>query len=158
MSGVRISDNAIASAAAALTQGPKIRTDDETRYDLAYRESRLKPEGHLQKDLPDSYPPVLRLYTVTTIASSPRYGGTRTPIVCTSFEGAKRVVEENEGDIYEYSYMFAVIEAVVADRLYGTELDELYWYKWVRNDNGGQYQAIETPPGYEEDSALHGLG
>lgn len=89
---------------------------------------------------------IARLYTVTTIAASARYGGTRTPVVCSSWERAREIVEANEGDIWESSYMLAVIEAVAADCLYGGGLDERYWYAWDLGE--GRYRPVEPPAAY----------
>jgi hypothetical protein len=85
-----------------------------------------------------------RLYAVTTIAKSVRYGGTCTPVVCTTFEKAKKIVEQNIGDLWEHSFDLVVIEVFAPDRVYGALLDEQYWYCW-RDDH---YQAIEWPEAY----------
>lgn len=87
-----------------------------------------------------------RLYSVTTIAKDFIHGGMRTPVICTTLERAKQIVESNEGDIWEYSYMLAVIEGVIPDRLYSAS-DESYWYCW--NVDKGCYQPTECPPQYK---------
>jgi hypothetical protein len=89
---------------------------------------------HTQKQGPDG-----RLYTVTTIAKSESYGGTRTVVVCDSFERSVEIVTTNEGDIYENSYELAVIEAILPNVLYDYQEEE-YWYRW---DDG--YKPIQKP-------------
>jgi len=94
-----------------------------------------------------SAPPALsgRVFTVTTIARSPESGGERTPVVCESFDRARQIVETNEGDIWEYSYMLAVIEGVRLDYLYGSDEQPQFWYRWEGGEEG-HYVPIETPP------------
>jgi hypothetical protein len=94
-------------------------------------------------------PPALQgvVFAVTTIARSERFGGTRTPAVCMSFERAREIVETNEGDIWECSYMLCVIEAVIPDQLYGTNGDYQYWYFWDMKEH--RYVPIETPERYQ---------
>lgn len=142
---VQIGGNALASVQAALS--PRTRADEDAKrqYDDMLASCVVKPEGHTQKVRPAGVPS--RLYTVTTIAESARYGGNRTVVVCDSFEAAREIVEKNYGDIWECSYMLAVIEAVVPNRLYA-HLDEQYWYRWVGDREDGAYQAIEVPERY----------
>jgi hypothetical protein len=148
---VIVNDSAISSVMAALANKSPERTASETEYDRRIGACVIKPEGHTQKPLPKElacrYRADKRLYTVTTIASSARYGGKRTPVICDSFDAAQEIVLKNMGDIWEYSYMFVVIEARVANHIYGGINDEHYWYVWVGDQDGG-YQAIETPPEY----------
>lgn len=125
--------------------------EDHAAYHARLEACVIKPGGHTQK--PGADP---RLYAVTTIASLPRYGGTRTPVVCDSFEAAKEIVETNMGDIYEYSYSLVVIEGVRPNRLYGCIFSEQYWYRW--DDGSKRYVAIETPPGWECISGHGGIG
>ena len=141
---VQISGNAVASVQAALSPRTREDEDAERQYDDTVASCVEKPGGHVQWDKPDNVP--VRLYTVTTIAASARYGGTRTVVVCDSFEAARAIVEKNYGDIWECSYMLAVIEAVAANQLY-RHLDEQYWYRWVGDRQGG-YQAVERPARY----------
>jgi len=89
-----------------------------------------------------------RLYSVTTIAPSLKYGGFRTPVICDSFEKAKEIVEGNHGDIFELSYRLVVIEALAANWLYG-HLREAYWYRWEGSAAEGGYRPIEVPPAYK---------
>jgi hypothetical protein len=103
----------------------------------------LKPEGHTQKAGARN-----RLYTVTTIAATESYGGTRCIVVCDSFERAKKIVETNEGDIFETTYWLAVIEAIIPNYLYHYE-DERYWYLWKGTREEGQYLPIHGPKAYE---------
>ena len=106
----------------------------------------VKPDGHEKP--PKEFPPKDRLWSITTIARSAKYGGTRTVCVCDSFGRAKEIVETNEGDIWECSYMLVVIEEFDANSLYGglgTQVS--YWYRW--NIDAKSYEAIETPEVYE---------
>jgi hypothetical protein len=127
----------------------------EARYRAMVKACTRKPGGHVQQPPPADFVAQggKRLYTVTTIAASIAYGGTRTVVVCDSFERAKEIVETNEGDIWESSYMLAVIEPVAVNWLYHY-FDERYWYRWSSKNSStarpGAYEAIETPPGYEE--------
>jgi len=158
MGDLKMSGNAVGSVAAVLADGPgpHKRTEGEKAYDEVVDGVRLKPDGHVQKPEPPEgplgRPRIVRLYSVTTLASSERYGGKRTVAVCTSFERAKQMVEENEGDIFELSYCLAVIEGIAADCLYGGTPwaleNEQYWYVW-KGDQDGSYRAIEVPAAYE---------
>ena len=155
MQEVTVSRNALESVAAVLSSqgGPTKSSEAERAYNDLLARCVWKPEGHAQvparegSDCP-------RLYTVTTIAPSARYGGTRTPGIFTSFERAREVVEGNLGDIWEHSYMLAVIEALHPDRLYSM-LDEVYWYRWDGSEK--RYRAIETPSEYAQ-TALQPIG
>lgn len=129
-----------------------VPTAREKEYYEVVKSVVLKPEGHKKMDPPPK-PELPRLYTVTTIACSARFGGTRTPVICSTFEKAAEMVENNDGDLYECSYRLVVIEAVVPDHLY-TTLHEQYWYVWVYNhkdsvNSEGSYKAIETPEVYK---------
>jgi hypothetical protein len=86
------------------------------------------------------------LWSVTTIARSAEYGGTRCVAICLSFDRAVEMVETNEGDIWEASYQLAVIEGVVPDRLYPTtELQ--FWFVWdIKLE---KYVPIRVPRAYE---------
>lgn len=136
--------SASAEESIAAAGGPRERTDAEKAYDEIVKSVVLKG-AHVPAELEARR----RLYTVTTIASSARYGGTRTPVVCTTFERARAIVEKNEGDIFEFSYKLVVIEAVIADELYGGTLDEQYWYVWRGYGRTGRYEPIERPKAYE---------
>lgn len=144
---VKVSQGAVSSVAAALLQDPKLRTDEERRYDEVVKSCVPKPCTHSQLPAPEGVSK--RLYTVTTIAASARYGGTRTPVVCDDFEVAREIVERNAGDIFETSYRLAVIEAVVPNQLYGGTLDEQYWYRWDGPYETGRYVPVERPSAYE---------
>lgn len=135
------SDNAISSVAASLANRGKGRSEEEKAYDELLKTCVLKPEGHTRSSLDQGY-----IFTVTTIAPSQRYGGTRTPMVCSSFDVAREYIENNIGDLYEYSYSLAVIEIIVVDHLYNGDIKDSYWYKWI--DKIG-YQAIETPESFK---------
>lgn len=81
-----------------------------------------------------------RVYTVTTIARRPAYGGNRTPVVCATFDMAQELVLSNAADMWECSYMFAVITVIPLDFMYPDAAEFLfpeqgpyvreYWYKW----------------------------
>jgi len=148
---VRFSNAALSSVAAVLAN-PKPDEKEKAQieeYRALVNRCVVKPEGHTQQEH-KGYKGT-RLYTVTTIAPSARYGGVRTPIICDNFEFAKKVVEENLGDIYELSYSLAVIEAVEANHMY-SHLEEAYWYVWISDGtprpHDGRYHACETPPEY----------
>jgi len=145
-----ISNNAISSVAASLANRGKGRSEEEKAYDELLKTCVPKPEGHIRSTNDIGY-----LFTVTTIASSQRYGGTRTPIICSSFDRAKEYVENNYGDLFECSYALAVIEVVVVDHLYNGDIPDKYWYKWSKSfdsdsDDDGYYQAIETPEAFKD--------
>lgn len=90
-----------------------------------------------------------RLYAITIM---PGPGGktigstSRTPVVCTTVERAKEIVETNEGDICEGYYMLAVIEPFIANKVYGYLL-ETFWYEW--NELEKRYLRIECPDRYK---------
>jgi hypothetical protein len=94
------------------------------------------------------------LYVVATIAPSEKTGGTRAPVVCTSLERAKKIVETNEGDIWEFSYDLAVIETFIPDQLYSAT-DERHWYRW--NLEKMRYMPIDCPEEYQNVSGF-GVG
>lgn len=125
-----------------------IEEEKESRYDQAIR-TCVRKSAHEQLPLPEGFEANggKRLYSITTIARNNVYGGTRTVVVCDSFERARRIVEHNQGDIWEYSYMLCVIEAVACNWLYNTSLmDERYWYVWALDEN--KYVPIEAPEVY----------
>ena len=129
---------------------------DEKEYENILKSCVKKNTPHikLEKDQFCKF-----VYTVTTIARSAKYGGQRTPIVCSSFEFANEVVSENIGDIWETSYQLAVIESVIIDCLYGSSDGNKYWYIWEKNGDDdtydGQYVPIEEP---EEFKNIYGFG
>lgn len=88
-----------------------------------------------------------RLYAVTTID----YRGERTPVVCDNFEDACEYVESNSLDLWENSYMLAVIEPHKPNHPYmhGLAKEEMegFWYRW--NLDEGRYEPIEKPKAYE---------
>lgn len=131
------------------------RTDKEKAQDAIVSSCVWKTADHQERHIEEPQPGQVRLYGVTTIAASPRFGGTRTPVVCTTFERARIIVEQNEGDIWESSYMLVVIEAFASDELYSQFSGEMYWYKW--DPVAGRYRPIETPAAYEN-SIGFGIG
>lgn len=148
---VKWSGAALESIAASRSEPSEKEKEQSRAYKEIVNSVVLKNEDHAQEELPEDVRKYdgRRLYTVTTIASSVRYGGTRTVVVCSTFERAKEIVDANEGDIFEMSYYLVVIEAVVADWLYHT-LDEQYWYVWEPGEDGqnGHYVPIEQPAAY----------
>lgn len=145
---ISVSSNALASVQAALANPSVKRTEEELAYDKIVSSCVFLPKRQRQKPLPDQYRKVKRAYTVTTIAASVRYGGTRTVAVCSSLNHARKMVERNYGDIYEASYRLAVIEAIGLNCLY-THLCETYWYKWDGSYQKGRYRPIKTPKAFE---------
>lgn len=142
------SANAEESVAAVLTKDPR-RDEAEARYRATVKACKPKPEGHIQRRAEEEFVRQggVRLYTVTTIAASAAYGGTRTVVVCDSFDRAREIVEKNEGDIWESSYMLAVIEPVAVNWLYHYFEGEVYWYRYDVEKE--RYEVVEIPPGYE---------
>lgn len=129
--------------------GPLEETPEEKAFKEIVLSCVLKPEGHKQKPLPD-FTSAKRLYAVTTLAPSRRYGGTRTPVVCDSFERAQEIVLTNEGDIFETSYHLVVIEASICNYLYSQiGLEEQYWYVWEGDSRDGGYKPIEIPEAHK---------
>jgi hypothetical protein len=139
-------------ALVTLTSGRE-RTPQEKQYDKMVASCVRKSGKHRQKRFPKSlehrFPGIRRLYTVTTMASSLKYGGTRTPVICDSFKKACRIIEKNAGDVFETTYRLAVVEAVFPNHLYGGLLDERYWWRWEGSYKEGGYVPIETPKAYE---------
>lgn len=97
-------------------------------------------------------------YTVTTVASAPKYGGIRTVGIFSSFQNAIEVLATNYGDIWENSYDLAFIESVRPNCLYGGHPRdrEWYWFRYDQEMNG--YQSIEAPPPGLEDLSAGGIG
>ena len=98
------------------------------------------------------------LYSVTTIVpgwpskEADRYGGKRTPVICTSLDLAKDIVENNRGDIFETTYRYAVIVTVFPDVLYGGVMEDEYaeyWYIWEGDYQTGRYVPSEKPEEYQ---------
>lgn len=140
-----ISKNAIESVSAALTS-PRQRTEEEVEFDRMVKSCKAKEKGHRQKPIPTSWGKhkVERLYTVTTMAASARYGGKRTVGVF-DWKTANHIVKKNAGDIYEFSYKLVVIEGVIKNYLYAGLLNEAYWFKWFGDAETGGYKPIEVP-------------
>lgn len=163
---VIISSNAISSVATVLANPSKERTEEEVRFDKIVAGCVRLRGRHKQKPKPTGkhVGRAKRLYTVTTLAASSRFGGRRTVAIYDSFDQAVELVTGNHGDIYEYSYKLCVIEGVLCNRLYGT-LNEAYWFKWygtVSKDSWEHsrydgYKAIRTPKEYEGICG-HGIG
>jgi hypothetical protein len=133
-------------------QRDRAESDTAERYEEAVR-TAVPKEKHVAvvTDKP-------RIYAVTSIASRDVYGGTRTPVICDSFEAACEYVESNSMDLWENSYMLVVIEANVPNHPYGIGLDpagEEYWYRW--NLEANRYEPIEKPKEYEK-TVCFGIG
>ncbi len=161
MIDVIVSSPAVSSVAAVLRGKSEEDKAKEAEFDRMLARCRRKRGGHVQLPPPKTTAnakryKMTRLYAITTIAALPRYGGTRTVVICDDFSKARRIVEENHGDIYETSYDLAVIEATIANWLY-RPIHEQYWYRWYGTREKGGYQAIHVPPGYEGTCAF-GVG
>ncbi|MES3004931.1 MAG: hypothetical protein V4690_02345 [Patescibacteria group bacterium] len=100
----------------------------------------------------------MKLYSVITIVqgwpspAAERFGGARTVAICTDLQQAKKVVEENIGDIFEKSYDFALVVEFEANQLYGgldTEAAQ-YWYQWEGDSETGKYVPIDQPNEYQK--------
>jgi hypothetical protein len=142
-----VSVNTIASASAVVKQGKHEGTTEEKNIYYTVVKNVVFRGPHRQRKLPRHFKG-RRLYTVTTIASSAACGGTRTVAVCGSFQRARTIVENNEGDIFEHSYALVVIEGIIQDRLYPQfTLPEVYWYRW--DNTKDQYRPIRIPPYYD---------
>lgn len=155
---VSMSNNAMASVVAVMAGPSKERDAEEAAFKKVVDSCVRLRGGHKQKPKPTGkyMSRIKRLYSVTTLAASARYGGRRTVAVYDSFDRAVELVENNYGDIYEFSYQLCVVEAFICNRLYGT-LDEAYWFKWYGDPNkkNSGYRAIKTP---EEFIGVHGHG
>lgn len=145
-----LSNSALASVGAVLASTPNEgRTEYQKLYNAAVKGAVRKPEGHKQDPVEDPEG-IKRLYTVTTIASGPAYGGTRTWGVFDKFELACETVEINDGDIFENSYMFAVVEAIACNCIFGgvplsDGEPEQYWFVWEGDPETGGYRSIQRP-------------
>ena len=118
-----------------------LSSEEESSYDTIVS-SVERCERHTKPECEEGM-----LWSVTTIARSPLYGGTRCVAVCRSFERAVEIVETNEGDIWETTYKLAVIEGVEPDRLYPTSSDLQFWFVWNRESR--TYVPIRVPAAYE---------
>lgn len=157
---VVISSNALESVAAVLANpNTRERTDQEKAYEEVVKSAVIK-DGHRQAPRSEEVEKHhgQRLYMVTTLARSARFGGKRTVAVCSTFEAAQEIVEKNQGDIFECSYHLAVIEGIVADWLYGGDLDERYWYVWEGTSSDGAYVPIEEPEAFANHGNIGGVG
>lgn len=152
---IEVSKHAVSSVAAALSQDPSVRSDGEKTYDEALAATVLKPGGHVRTPTTESAGSPCG-FTVTTIASSARFGGTRTVVIADSFEEAVKALTESGGYFWEHSYMLAVVESFLMNQAYGGFVRERYWFRFEtgeRDEAGrfadGRYVAIEEPPGFE---------
>jgi hypothetical protein len=154
-----MSKSADISFKAVLQHGLRGRTDEEKRFDAIVESCVFKTHEHAQMPAPKEVAKQkgVRLYTVTTMSGSARYGGTRTVTVCDNFQRAKEIIEKNEGDLFETTYQLAVIDTIVAGWLYYV-IDEQYWFCWVGDAKDGCYKAIERPAAYENMIGVGGVG
>jgi len=98
-------------------------------------------------------PPVLTsgfVYSVTTIAKDAAHGGQRTVAVCDTWERAADIIRANEGDVWETTYHFAVIESTELNVLYGGFGERTqWWFCWDAAPDGdlmnGSYVPCESP-------------
>lgn len=67
----------------------------------------------------------------------------RIPVICNNFEIAKKIILNNDCDIYECSYGLALIEGFYINKIYSAISEEQYWYAW--DYNLSKYKAIEPP-------------
>lgn len=114
--------------------------EDIRRYRVSY-EMREPIEQHA--------PPAQRqgvIYTLTTFAES---GPERTVAVVTDFALADAWLRENDADLYETIYLFAVVEELYVDELYGGlgYGRRQFWYAWEPLARG--FRPIETPDRYK---------
>lgn len=152
--GISMSNNAVDSVMAALS-APREETPEEKAYDAAEENAVVIPGGHVEK--PNEYPDAVRLYSVTTIAASRRYGGTRTVMICDSFDRAHEGLTKGAYFWWEHSYAFAVIEAIYANTPYGGHNPrDQYWFRFNWDKSAppgeypdGRYEAIEKPAHFE---------
>ena len=87
------------------------------------------------------------LFTITTISSRHM----STPVICSSFNNAKRFLREDGGhSLWEYHNMFAVIEVIRPDRIYGCVPDAQFWWLWHINQM--RWRAIERPKCFDKSS------
>lgn len=140
MTDVKMTATAIASVQASLASPSRERTDQEKVYDELVASCVYKAEHVQTPETPENKG---RLYTVTMLAASPRFGGTRTPVICDSFERAVGIVKTNEGDIWETTYQLVVVEGILPNMLYGGDLNERYWFRWDLDADG--YRPIARP-------------
>lgn len=151
---LHVSSSAIASVVAALSDDKTV-SDAERGYHEAEERAVIKPGGHVE--MPDESGRK-RLYSVTTIAAAAKYGGTRTVMICDSFERARDALTKNAMYWWEHSYAFAVIESFYLNAAYGGFgfQRQQYWYvfAWDRSAPPGEYpdaryEAIEKPAFFE---------
>jgi RNA ligase (TIGR02306 family) len=137
------------------TDGSHTRPAGETAMEREYMKivsrAQRKSNQHAPSGPPDGE---TWIWAVTTLAQSQRCGGTRTPVICSTFKQATEIVDNNHGDIYEHSYLLVVIEAIRVDRLYGAVLGESFWYAWFADEG---YKPIETPEEFRNTFG-HGVG
>ncbi len=132
-------------------QRVKVEVEEEGRFDEIVRTAVPK-----EKHVAGTKEP--RLYAITSIAPK-RFGGTRTPVVCDSFDAACEYVENNSADLWENSYMLVVIEPNKPNYPYGMGLEreemDGYWYRWNLQTN--RYEPIEKPEEYKH-TVCFGIG
>src|SRR3954465_11454148 len=93
-----------------------------------------------------------KMFTVTTHPGKLAFSGDRNVALCTTLERAKEIVETNELDIFEGDYIYAVIEDVYADCMYGGVDRQQWWYRW--NTATTNYLPCETPEMFQNTSGF----
>jgi len=75
-----------------------------------------------------------------------KYGGSRCFGWVSSFKQANEIVENNDCDLHEYSYKYAVIEKTAdgPHAGFGQGRKE-WWYKWEGSHETGAFEPIEKP-------------
>lgn len=139
----KISRNATQSVAAVLGLPAVNAYSDESLAACV-----VKPGGHEAPVRTAAVGWSRRLWSITAIARNAKFGGMRSVAICDSFERATEIVERNESDIWEHSYMLVVIEEFDAGMLYGGMNQTSYWYRWNLDDS--RYEAIEVPEAYQD--------
>jgi hypothetical protein len=78
------------------------------------------------------------LYAVTTVERGfgrDKQATHRTVGIFTTIDGAWQAVNDNDADIHETSYAYAVISEFPSDSLYGLPHGKETWYEWVLLDD-----------------------
>jgi len=65
-------------------------------------------------------------------------------------ESAKECVENNDADIHEEEFDYALIEKIADGVMFGFEVPEEHWYRWEEVPlRDGQYISCEKPKEYD---------
>jgi hypothetical protein len=112
--------------------------EDIARYRASYA-SRVPIAGHVAESKAGV------MYTITTFGEQDYIG--RTVAVVSDFALADSWLRQSAADLYETIYMFAVVEELYVDELYGGYGREQFWYAWEPQVEG--FRPIETPDRYK---------